>query len=1096
MTEDLGIQLSQDTTILDAITRNGNQSTILVLGEMFTGKSLSIKRVLRKINSNKYKFQEINYENMSNPKNKDMIGTIGKQPGTILEAHKYAIEYLLNDGPAITHLNSESEIKKFSSWIKLCFKSRLGDVIPSGVYPVEFKLSRIDIESIFDYSISDIKEDRKREFQELKSTLIEFSSIKGNNDEVIFIPKLLVRILKDDGSFNINYIKARSENYRNSDRFLMECFGLSLLSTSVFRSYGSEIISGIGAAMNSLSVVPFFAPVGAVIFGVSTLFGLFTVSKDEKYGRFIKLYQSWNETPEEKQKIIGSKLDEKYKLPPNSSYTFLSQWLEKKKEDKFIDNLKSILTESFFNKINQVSSEIVGLKEAIIQHAVELDDLRRNIDNLSHRVHNLELRTSILEQKISNFNDLRTNEEIRFFSPNEEEKVSINNNFIFPNGYNEMLSHAVTRPLIINGLLHAGKDYVAQKISLDISARTSINNVYWVDLSNVDLRELARVMKSKFVIVLKNAFGTLSPSVYDEKIFIELFHNSEVTEGKYLILTTRESIWNRLEYQQSSIYKILRDNCYVYKIDEKSYREDELNKLYLRLLDRYSAKISPVNYNLLKKEITSIVSELNLPGLLKIFMDEKMHAYGQTTIDLQDLLEQTKDLESASGDWFIRLVREDNRSFLAALFIALFPGLTPQMFIKVFNSVNKKHDVQLSGFLLESILEENSQFISNTDMRGVNYTHTVYLSGVWKKIEQFGSDYIEDIIDDIYSAMDLPSYTLQAGMTLSKLSTVFPNLILKYSVNIFRTTKNQYKSHMAAITIGTVYRLNKTEIIRKNVKSFISSLLSDSRKRRIDTGIFILMLITRDSVIDSTDIFEHLLGCYDAQIPYILEKITPGLGNNAQKLEIMNLLDSMLDNNIPNFIEIKQVLKTNLDELNRESKTHMVLMEEELIRNNDFTSGLHSWLFTDNETIKYEIIEEGNAKVCRIVEQDVSNLGRLYQKITGYLNERLITPGSTLLLEAEIKTEGVTTVNQNNGRGGFCVGVAYVDEGGWTPELDSYQFEVGHLTGDTNWPGNYSGKFVLGYKPRSSSDLIVYIDFNNSKGIGYVKKVSLKIINE
>lgn len=1101
MNNDLGAKTNQDKEISDSLNNMEEKINLIVYGHLYTGKTLAITRVLKDLNYSNYRHYAIGYEDLTDQDLKKVKEEIKTKKGTIFEANRHVYNYLKDDGPLVNDLTDSNLFSKFINWLRNSSSSKADSKDLESAKLCEIELGIKDMEAIFDYHINKMQEAKKKEILKIKDSLIDFCSLRYEKNKVVYIPKLLARLVNEYNPIDLENLKDKIENNKRSESYVMECFGVSLVSAGFFKTYGTDILNGVGTVLNS---VPLFTVIGSLTFGLTTMVGLLGVTREEKFGKFVKLYRNWNNLPQEKKKIICLMLDEKYKLPPHSSYNFLSHWFSDGTEDEFLKKIKATLTDELIQNIESVVKKIPGLERGLKDNSDEIRTIKEDIEGLEKRLDELESRVDDLEigvKKASEKGDraLEIIEEFEgalnpeLYSPSLEEINEVDKEFVSPSNYSTILEHALERPLIINAVPFGGKDELARKVSIDIKKKHNDCNLYWINISQTNFHSLARAIKEDSIIVISDAFGTLSPTVNDDQLFRNLLSRHEENKKTYVIITTSEGVWEKVKRSFPSLHSFLTDICYIDYLSERDYERDKLISFYFDKLAGTSRNIDSGIMEKLRGYSDIVVRELRLPVMIKIFTERKASRITEAEFNLSDIIKETRELEKSGRGWLVDLADkpEKNLTFYTALFTALFPGLPKYKFIPLFNRLYAEKKIQINGMTLHSIIEQNSEYLYQTG--GINFRHSEYLKGVWDEIEEYGSDIMSELIEGVYAAMDYPFCVLQAGFTLSNLSSTFPDEIFNFSKKVCLNSKRRYKSHVASIVLINLFREAESTRIAEEISSLAISLLSSSERFQNDTGIFILKGISMIDFGVAVKILQSMIEKSEGKLPYLIKMFGNSLGDKKQNIQLLKSIEENVEKRKGLSGELNKTLKNTISTLERNIDYKRLTVESQLIPNGNFGDGLKFWEQTDYDTVEYSVSDQDGVHHCVAFEKDEANLGRLYQNISWLISDNVIQPGTRLRIKAALKSEGITTVNEIKERGGLCVGVSYVDESGWTPLLDAYQSEVGHLIGTTDWR-YYENEFVLGYKPPIATDLILYIDFNNAKGKGLVRDVTLSIV--
>ncbi len=141
---------------------------------------------------------------------------------------------------------------------------------------------------------------------------------------------------------------------------------------------------------------------------------------------------AWNNLSDDKKKIMSSRMDEKFHLPPYSSFEFLSGWLGSKDFDKEklweelkkinIDELKKVVAanEALKDEVHRINEEIIQLsrrmtnveqaQEELKEDVIELKEnqleLKQSFDKITIQLETAGVQQSIQQNVIHNHDEL------------------------------------------------------------------------------------------------------------------------------------------------------------------------------------------------------------------------------------------------------------------------------------------------------------------------------------------------------------------------------------------------------------------------------------------------------------------------------------------------------------------------------------------------------------------------------------------------------------------------------------------------------------------------------------------------------------------
>ena len=312
---DLGIMVSFDKDLKDALSRS---SQVFLTGHSSTGKTLAVLRIFAEEGKaiEGYRHIELPKSSMDSRKWFELRDYINKtKERLIIEGTEYQLHYLFN--PGSMNESKEDWVKRIKGFFMQNKEPRLS--IPREGVLVKAHLTREDAERIFNYYIE--REHVTVENQGLNEKFISIASWEG--DEWVFFPSLLKRLirkhLKSDSidvtneEYKLRELELVEERHRKVEEILIGEFGVATTVKLI------ELVPGV---LDLLAPLP-LALAGSVIMGMIGVIYFYHHDRESTFDKIIKLLSHWRELPEEKRRFICEKLDEKFLLPPGSSYDFL-----------------------------------------------------------------------------------------------------------------------------------------------------------------------------------------------------------------------------------------------------------------------------------------------------------------------------------------------------------------------------------------------------------------------------------------------------------------------------------------------------------------------------------------------------------------------------------------------------------------------------------------------------------------------------------------------------------------------------------------------------------------------------------------------------
>ncbi len=407
-----GIPLSFDDDLRNQIIEAKEKKKVLaVVGPRYIGKTLAIKRALkglgydeRSIHIELTKIKDI--EEQKGKIRNQIIRNQIKGGFNILEGTSYQVEYLtgFTAGAARkTWKNIRKIIRKSWEIIKptqklkgSSLKTPKDDSNPIEHMRFEIKLSEEDEEALLDHYANKYGINLEEGFVD---GIILMSSW-GKGKERILIPKLLERNLKKHSRMGFDKLNDSLNQEKSSEEFIDEFFAISLPTIA-------DMLSGSLGSIAQIVAPPISLLGGAIpglIMGISLLIAFREGDSNRALNRFLKLYNSWKNLPEEKRELFCDMLDEKNKLPPGTSYEFFSDLFKEEYEKNkphpsiatgvnfFIpsdlfskgkhgikETLEKVLTKEEGDAVKKLLSENPDLRSTVEKHGERLDELEERI---------------------------------------------------------------------------------------------------------------------------------------------------------------------------------------------------------------------------------------------------------------------------------------------------------------------------------------------------------------------------------------------------------------------------------------------------------------------------------------------------------------------------------------------------------------------------------------------------------------------------------------------------------------------------------------------------------------------------------------------
>ena len=421
---DHGIALSFDEKLKSTIAMAMAKNVPMILtGDMYAGKTWGVGRVGAQLNSgNGYSLLELSKQS---PETWDTLGTVIPRGNSkvIIEGTRYQIACLRElNGKHQAPPNSTPEgvAKEWARRIKESFtERRKGKSDPTSIKEetptVQVRLTKDDMNSLFNYyadKVAKAHPDNKalsiEELQKRRERYLSICSWKGQpgdpeDTERFLIPSLLEEVISrhaEKGEARLKEIETKEHE--------KEGLAIAILGSIAIEGSASAVdaISKIGATLGPL--VPFFGvlapPLGAAsvaLLGASSIVNLYHRTKGSGYGQYVELWKAWNGLPEEKRKVLASRLDEKYALTPQSSFAFLDHWLGIREEQEFREELSKIFPDDLITQIKTIVDDYPQLKNQVKDIQCQVEQLRKDLSSLSDEVDGVKKDVYKLEERVT-----------------------------------------------------------------------------------------------------------------------------------------------------------------------------------------------------------------------------------------------------------------------------------------------------------------------------------------------------------------------------------------------------------------------------------------------------------------------------------------------------------------------------------------------------------------------------------------------------------------------------------------------------------------------------------------------------------------------
>ena len=758
---------------------------------------------------------------------------------------------------------------------------------------------------------------------------------------------------------------------------------------------------------------------------------------------------------------------------------------------KLDDEFKHIAAAKVAFEMGLTEEEVYRAYEALAAPTIDeiipkvIENIRPMLDEQQRRIQKIEEKQIEQGKIIQKIEEKEEREKLKPIPPEKLEEIK--KTFLKPNNFEEIRESIINGKLIvIKGPDDIGKKTLAYMIFYSIDQNIPI---YGLNPSMIaqHYSEFLELLNKKNYIVISDILNPLynganhGSEVYESYNYVlnELFQN----RGSSLILTTDDNIYDNLEntidqYKLKSL-RIIEDNCEFFNLNLNNYLYEELVKFFKERVSKERDEfLVESNYNKLIKNLDELVeemieNEIFIPSHINNFI-KTLERSNYEIKNFDDEMKKVMDFRNLSKNWFIELNNEDDINIV--FIIAFFPNLSKRNFISAFNIFypGKK----LNNLNLERFLKLNLNYVIVDENNTINFRNRQCYNGIWEVIEDFDEVDFKEYSEKIFNTLTDPDLLLQATKTLLRLSKKYPG-ILQYAFNRMKGNADKYEAHLLALIIANI--ISNSDYLDINILDYFVDIWIEMK----DELIFILRKMFHYNEVFGSEFLKQILMknvFTDEDLKYLINKIGNGLGIPRENENLLITLRNIIERKASREKDLIEYIDKRINELKLKEEAN------EMPLNDNFIKDFKNWAQSDDITCRYEILEENGIQVVKGIENDEKNLGRFFQDLT-HLYLKVLQPGVKLTLEGLLKAENITAVGSFNK--GLAIGISFVDENGWSPNIESYQCEIGHLVGSTNWVFEKKD-FILSYKPPTSTNLIIYIDFNHAKGVGYVKNISLK----
>ena len=618
-----GVKLSFEEELKKSIEKAKKEGKPLFLvGPLFSGKTNAIKRAV--------------YEGIID-KDRDCVIEIGK--GLIYKYYEERLKKLFNENRFLIIEGSEYHLKRiFREYIskekaersdesnkiiaKLLEllesfgrkKKDNGDSQnPNNIQIVEAKITREDADKIFDYYVDEFLEKQggkpkvyKSELMKKKEYFIKMAYF--GDEEEIFIPQYLKYLIEKFSDKDEEELKLMIKEEKEKEKVLLGYFGIEMKESNyivgnilrTLKKFKSTSRSELARIFGSISNLG-----GIAVCILSLLLVFYNRMKDVGLEKYMRVFHLWKEMPREKQMALCSILDEKHKLFPGSSYTFLSSWFSKDENElkgKIEELLKSQLYLTLENiyrderyrlalekQQKMIESHEIRIKE-IEEDLKKLKKMKRRSEKIGYTFGTTRIKTE--RQLIEKFKS------VYGVTINQRTLVGIGASSI-DKEVTEMASNIIketsNKLVLIVGVPGSGKSILLYIIGRELLKQGK--KLYLIeDFDNFNFSNFSKLGNDAYAIL------DVGTKIDGKKVVEKISNFAGSYRSLHLIIAIRSSFIKNQEYLKKLEG---RADVYITNIKMSKYVLLEIAKRHLRLI-RYSVPSA----HLTPSQIDSIASTL------------------------------------------------------------------------------------------------------------------------------------------------------------------------------------------------------------------------------------------------------------------------------------------------------------------------------------------------------------------------------------------------------------------------------------------------------------------------------------------------------
>ncbi|MHB1709280.1 MAG: nSTAND3 domain-containing NTPase [Thermoplasmataceae archaeon] len=828
--------------------------------------------------------------------------------------------------------------------------------------------------------------------------------------------------------------------------------------------FGIEASSGLTAAnsiVDSLktTATAIITPIVSALLGVGII-GLVALSsilmikssKNNK-GFLVTLSKSsatWKEMPDVKKLLISYRIEMENSLPPMSAYRVI--------EDLFGDRGKNIRDELRSMNADNLERLKVMVSEGVSRVMGHMDEINEEIALHERKIRDIQNDVKNIEEEVKQIKMSSC------FPPTRDDEIKTRSLF-YPSQQSQSALNVAKehKNILITGLSGSGKSATAQYISLKLQDFGIVENVCLN--SNITLNYGMASFIRKSAIVIDDAFGETDMTVSHPSEFQKLIEL--LSKNNVIIMTSRDHVINEVKLMQPALYAFVSSKFNSFYIDTDSFTEQFWKNMFENYLLNYSGKGDNSAITIFRKLEPIVTTEFKLPISYNLFFNGYYNLLLENKISAQEAILKSKNMRNTVALRYISLNKED-RNFLK--FVCLFPNLDNRNFI---NAYNKFYGANLSGEDVDSLRARNNSFLKDTV--AYNLVHSECSDGIWDSIAKDEAD-VKTLLSSIIPMFDSFNTRLQTVSCMIQIIRRYSSLgaeaLIGDFLNKYLTDDNAHRRHLATYLLSEIVFAIRSESL---VSSSLDLLLGQGDS--VFEAIFLLKSISRNRSWENFAVRKFLTIIADGSLfQAVVHSMNMQKFSNGEFLErIENISGKKRAGEI---MELYNALNKGV------YLTYSTNMSENIIKD------LTQWEYIGMNSGKFEKVSQDGEEWIRYHETREDNLGRLYVLLDDYLQSDRLRMGIPYILEAKIRVKNVA-VDEKGVNAGAVVGIAYVDDAGWTPRNDAFQVEIGFISGDMEVK-TYRSEFRLGAMPPGCTHLILYLVNVVGTGESFFKDIIIR----